>query len=134
MNIAPSYVTLWKGEINERGFYKGQISESRKDKDGNYINSNYNLIANGEAAKMLASLPERTRLLIKNGRIENVSFTRSDGTKDSFPSVTVFKSEDFEVVESNGSGNAKPAQPKPAPAPVKPKPQPVDDFDDGLPF
>lgn len=132
MNIAPSYVTLWKGEINERGFYKGQISESRKDKDGNYVNSYYNISAGGDVAKFLAAQPERTRLVVKSGRLTNETYTKKDGTKASYPDLYIFKLEDIELSDSNG--NAQPAQPKPAPAPVKPKPQPVDDSDDDLPF
>ncbi len=132
MQVTNSFITLWKGELNDRGFYKGQISDSRKDKDGNYINSSYSITASGEVAKFLASLPERTRLTVKNGRLTNETYTKKDGTKASYPDLYIFKLEDIELSDPNG--NAQLTQPKPAPAPVKSKPHPVDDSDDELPF
>lgn len=133
MQVSNSFITLWKGELNERGFYKGQISDARKDKDGNYINSYYNISAGGDVAKFLASLPERTRLTVKNGRLTNETYTKKDGTKSSYPNLVIFNMEDIELSDSSAAPQAKPAsQPKPAAA--KPKPAPVDDSDDELPF
>lgn len=135
MQVTNSFVTLWQGELNDHGYYKGQISDARKDKDGNYINSYYSITAGGEVAQFLASQPERTRLAIKNGRLTNETYTKRDGTKASYPSLYVFSMEDIGLADADG--HAKPAQQaKPAAQAAKPKPHPqaqVDDSDD-LPF
>ena len=133
MQVTNSFITLWKGELSERGFFKGQISDARKDKDGNYVNSYYNISAGGEVAQFLASLPERTRLTVKNGRLTNETYTKKDGTKSSYPDLFIFKMEDIELSDPSAAPQAKPAsQPKPAAA--KPKPVQQDDSDDDLPF
>ena len=133
MQVTNSFITLWKGELSERGFFKGQISDARKDKDGNYVNSYYNISAGGEVAQFLASLPERTRLTVKNGRLTNETYTKKDGTKSSYPDLFIFKMEDIELSDPSAAPQAKPAsQAKPAAA--KPKPAQQDDSDDDLPF
>ena len=133
MQVTNSFITLWKGELSERGFFKGQISDARKDKDGNYVNSYYNISAGGEVAQFLASLPERTRLTVKNGRLTNETYTKKDGTKSSYPDLFIFKMEDIELSDPSAAPQAKPAsQAKPAAA--KPKPVQQDDSDDDLPF
>lgn len=130
MQVTNSFITLWKGELNDRGFYKGQISDSRKDKDGNYINSSYSITASGDVAKFLASLPERTRLTVKNGRLTNETYTRKDGSKGSYPELFIFKMEDIELSDSS----AKQETPKKAEAPQHAKPKKQESSDDDLPF
>lgn len=130
MQVTNSFITLWKGELNDRGFYKGQISDSRKDKEGNYVNSYYNISAVGDVAKFLASLPERTRLTVKNGRLTNETYTKKDGTKGSYPELFIFKLDDIELSDSS----AKQEAPKKEEPPHRAKPKKQEDSDDALPF
>ncbi len=132
-----TYATLWEVNLEERSgysFVKGRISTSRKDQNDNFINSTWFVTFGKNCADKAKSLPERTRIILKDFSIENIWNTE---TKKGFTSVSVYA---FDLADGNSfQAPEKGGYPKSTP-PIKkiqakePEPEVAEADDDVLPF
>ena len=96
--INKGYVKIWK--IEPKGKYTEiRMSSSEKDKDGNYINSNWSFVrCVGKAHNQIAKMQEGDRAEIKSAKISNETYTDKEGNKK-----TGFRFVVFEFADSDGS-------------------------------
>lgn len=102
--VKGAYAKLWNIEMKEK-FAKGRITTSDKNKEGEYINSNWFATFVGKAKDKAEELEGNERINILSGKVTNVGYKQDDGTYKNFTGVTIF---DFDVMESNGGGASKP--------------------------
>jgi hypothetical protein len=98
--IKDQYAMIWKTE-DKGNYHLVSMSTSRKDKkSGNYKSSNWAFVRFvGDAHDKVATLPEKTRILIKAGGISKESYEQDGETKwPSNPNIVVFN---FELPEKN---------------------------------
>lgn len=100
-----TYFTIWS-VAEKNGKYTGRASTSRKDsRNGEYINSNWNVRFVKDAAEKAPSLKERDKIVVSPGNmnVENVML-QADGDRKATPYliVTIF---DFSLPDN------KPAEP-----------------------
>jgi single-stranded DNA-binding protein len=101
--IKDAFATVW--EYEDKGkFTSVRISTSRKDKQDNFVNSNWFATFVGQAHEKIEGLADRSRIKILSGQVTNEARQQDDGTKKSFTNVVVF---DFEELESSGGGSSK---------------------------
>ena len=74
-----TYFTIWS-VAEKDGKYTGKGSTSRKDnRDGSYINSNWNIKFVKDAAQKAAALNERDRIVVKPRRHECRKYFSTSG-------------------------------------------------------
>lgn len=94
-----AFATFWEAE--DKGKYsKGRISTSEKDKDGNYVNSNWFANFVGEAHEKVGTLTAKDRITITSGKVSNTSSKDKDGNWQNYLNVTIF---DFDKYEADNS-------------------------------
>lgn len=110
LSIQPTYATVW--QVVRRDYpARIRLSTSRKDQDGNYINSNWFASLFGEAFRKVDILPNaKTRIKILRGMVEHISVKQKDDSYKNYVNLTIF---DFELAES---GNASPQTSRPQPS------------------
>lgn len=91
-----TYFTIWS--VTEKdGKYTGKGSTARKDnRDGSYINSNWNIKFVKDAAQKVATIKERDKIVVKPGdmNVESVFLPASGDRKGTqYTSVTIFNFE-----------------------------------------
>lgn len=69
LSIKDTKATVWQYDSKER-YGASNLSTSKKDKDGNWINMNWRARYVGEAFQKASELVDKTRILITNGIIE----------------------------------------------------------------
>lgn len=106
VSIQPTYATVW--QVMQREYpARIRLSTSRKDQNGNYVNSNWFASLFGDAFKKVNLLPdERTRIRILKGMVEHISVKQKDDTYKEYVNMTIF---DFEVEDNQGSPQVPPA-------------------------
>jgi len=121
------YAKVWS--VEDKGKYvKTQISTSRKDKEGNYINSGWFANFVGKSVDMAKQINEKDSIQILAGQIENKK--NEDGKY--FTSLTIFE---FQFSDNNNSSSQQTSS-----RPVNSKrtqnldvPPPIDE-DEDMPF
>lgn len=102
INFNNSYGSVFK--VEDKGNYvKADFSTSRKDQNGEYVNSYWKAIFLGNAKEAAKSLTDRDRIHVTSGGVANEPYTNANGERRSFPSVKIFE---FEKLGS-GNGAAK---------------------------
>jgi hypothetical protein len=95
------YATVWS--VEDKGNYvKGRISTSEKNKEGEYVNSNWFVTFVGKAKEPALALSTRDRIKIISGKISNTT-TGEGKDKKSFVNVVIF---DFEKLNTSNNNNA----------------------------
>lgn len=132
-----AYGSVFNVEVEEKRV-KGRLSTSEKNKDGDYINSFWNVVFIGGAYELAKSLTDKDRIHINKCKITNEPYTTKDGDKSSWLQVTVF---DFEKLEHNSSDKTDDSKsaPKKGKGTKKSKTKPAEEkaeelADDELPF
>ncbi len=93
------YSKVWS--VEDKGKYvKGQISTSRKDKDGNYLNSSWFVRFVGGCADKARDIDRGTTILITAGSIE----TQKAEDGKIYTNVVIFG---FDFPEDNNSGQTQ---------------------------
>lgn len=126
-NTKATFAKVWS--VEDKGNYvKTQISTSRKDKDGNYINSSWFANFVGKCVDKARELERGTRIKITAGTIEN---KKTDDGKI-YTNVTVFG---FDFLDEEGGNEPAPKKPVNGTGTKKPKAPTyeVEDEDD-MPF
>ena len=106
VSIQPTYATVW--QVMQREYpARIRLSTSRKDQNGNYVNSNWFASLFGDAFKKVNLLPdERTRIRILKGMVEHISVKQKDDTYKEYVNMTIF---DFELENNQNNYQAPPA-------------------------
>lgn len=132
-----SYGSIFNVEVEEKRV-KGRLSTSEKNKNGDFINSYWNVVFVGNAYESAKSLTDKDRIHINKCKITNEPYTTKAGDKSTWLQVTVF---DFEKLEHNSSGGSDESKstPKKGKGTKKPKTKPAEEkveelADDELPF
>lgn len=138
INFNNTYASTFS--VEDKGTYvKARLSTSRKDQNGNYVNSYWNAMFFGKCKEEAKSLTDKSRIHITSAGVSNEPYTDAEGEKKSYCSVKIF---DFELLGSNTSSDEtakKKSSSKTTKKPTKKsakKPE-TDDFDiddDGVPF
>ena len=99
-SVRPTYATVWEVVRSEYPA-RVRLSTSRKDKDGNYINSNWFATFFGDAFKKINLLAtgQRSRIQILRGMVEHTSVKQEDDSYRNYINLTVF---DFELMGEGG--------------------------------
>ena len=109
MNITNTYATVW--EVLSREYpARIRLSTSRKDRDNNYVNSNWFGALFGEAFNKVGLLPtqERCRIKITNATVERVSVKQEDGSYKNYVNLTIFDFEPAEEFNKNAPPQSRP--------------------------
>ena len=131
INFNNSYGSVFK--VEDKGNYvKADFSTSRKDQNGEYVNSYWKAIFLGNAKEAAKSLTDKDRIHVTSGGVANEPYTNANGERRSFPSVKIFE---FEKLGSNNSEtkDEKKSTKKTTKKSTK-KADPVVDDDDEVPF
>lgn len=97
---AKVYATVWKVE-NKGKYAEVRMSTSEKDKDGKYINSNWNFVRFvGKAYDKIMHVKERDRICISAFKATNITKDNENGEKRTYFGLTVF---DFDCDNSNSA-------------------------------
>ena len=73
LKVSGRFCKVWDVEINDNGYAKVNLGTSRKDKEGNYINTNWwGVVFVGEAKEFGANLKKGDVIEIVSGQLENV--------------------------------------------------------------
>ena len=131
INFNNSYGSVFK--VEDKGNYvKADFSTSRKDQNGEYVNSYWKAIFLGNAKEAAKSLTDRDRIHVTSGGVANEPYTNANGERRSFPSVKIFE---FEKLGSNNgvTKDEKKSTKKTTKKSTKKADLDIDD-DDGVPF
>ncbi len=101
------YAKIWKITPADK-YADVRISTSEKDKDGNYVNSNWFARCLGKAAKQILEIKEGERIKINKGKVSNELYTDKNGEKKSALRVIIFDLESADT--SGGTASYTPAQ------------------------
>jgi hypothetical protein len=99
--IKPTFATVWEITQKTDRYAKVRLGTSRKDKDGNYINSNWFASFVGNALQKIDDLDigEKTRIVLLNGYV-CVDSVQKDGEWKNYTNMAVFDidlAENFQV-------------------------------------
>lgn len=131
INFNNSYGSVFK--VEDKGNYvKADFSTSRKDQNGEYVNSYWKAIFLGNAKEAAKSLTDRDRIHVTSGGVANEPYTNANGERRSFPSVKIFE---FEKLGSNNGVTKDEKKPTKKTTKKSTKKADLDiDDDDGVPF
>ena len=131
INFNNSYGSVFK--VEDKGNYvKADFSTSRKDQNGEYVNSYWKAIFLGNAKEAAKSLTDRDRIHVTSGGVANEPYTTANGERRSFPSVKIFE---FEKLGSNNGVTKDEKKPTKKTTKKSTKKADLDiDDDDGVPF
>ncbi len=115
-----TYATVWSVEQNDKGFVKGRISTSEKNKEGEYSNSNWFVTFGKNCSGKALALQPKDRIVIKKFAIKNPSFKKEDGTYVNYLNVDIYH---FSVLDEDGNAQTSTEAPK-AKGTKFPKPTP----------
>lgn len=133
-----TYATVWEVKKNEHGFVKGRVSTSEKNKDGEYVNSNWFATFAKNCSEKAMELKPKDRIIIDKFALKNPSVKKADGTYVNYMDLAIYH---FKKVDADGNAEKNGEQstePKGTKFP-KPKP-PIEGFkqteedDTKLPF
>lgn len=126
--IQPTYATVW--EVISRGekFAKVRLSTSRKNLQGEYINSNWFASFIGGALKKLDKLNvgEKTRVLLQKGYVA-IDSVQKDGEWHNYTNLAVF---DFDLAEDKDGTQQNTENPTMKSTSAPPPPEPEEDKED----
>lgn len=123
------YAKVWDVQVNEK-YVDLRISTSEKDKNEQYVNSNWFARCIGQAYEPSTHLNKGDRIKITKGKVTNELHTNNQGEKKSYLRVVVLGLED-----ANNSGSYTPAQSAQVAAPTNtPAPAVDNTTDDDYPF
>ncbi len=128
-NIKDTYAKVWSAEEKPK-YVKAQISTSRKDQEGNFINSSWFANFVGKCVDKARGLERGTKIKITAGTIEN---KKTDDGKI-YTNVTIFG---FDLPDEEGGNEPAPKKPVNGTGTKKPKAptyEVEDSEDDELPF
>ena len=123
------YATVFN--VEDKGNYvKARISTSRKDQNGEYVNSYWNAMFLGKCVSEAKGLKDKDRIHITSAGVANESFKDSEGNNRYYTNVKVFDFENNNNKDSKPSSNSS----KPAKSSKKPKKKAEEANDDDVPF
>ena len=129
-NSRATYVKIWKIDPQPR-YVKAQVSTSRKDKDGQYVNSSWFANFVGQCAGDAENLSRGDSIKVLSGNIENKK--TEDGKI--YTNVTIFAFEPADGSgQSSGNSRSKPVNAKRTQNLDVPPTRDDDDESDELPF
>ena len=99
INDAKIYAKVWHIDRQDK-YTDVRISTSEKDKDGNYINSNWFARLIGHAHQKLKDIKEEDRITITQAKLSNEPYTDKEGNKKSAFRFLILEAED-----ANSSGD-----------------------------
>lgn len=101
--IKDAYARVWQIVAQEEKYAKVKISTGEKDKEGNYIYSNWFALFVGKAKEKLPTVKQGDRVTIKTGKISNISKKMDDGTWKTYFNVVIFDFEKNDDFNSNAA-------------------------------
>ena len=120
LRVSGRFCKVWDIEVNDNGYAKVNLGTSRKDKEGNYINTNWwGVVFVGEAKEFGANLTKGDVIEVVSGQLENVY---NKEKKVSYFNMVVFEAK-MENQENVAPSNKKQV-----------KTPPVDTDSDEFPF
>lgn len=126
--IQPTYATVWEVVSRDEKFAKVRLSTSRKNLQGEFINSNWFASFIGGALKKLNELNvgEKTRVLLQKGYVSIDSFQK-DGEWRNYTNLSVF---DFDLAENKDGTQQNTENPTMKSTSAPPPPEPEEDKED----
>lgn len=119
LRVSGRFCKVWDIEINDNGYAKVNLGTSRKDKGGDYINTNWWGVAFvGEAKEFGATLTKGDVIEVVSGQLENVY---NKEKKVSYFNMVVFEAK----MENNNKSEPR-VQPKQS--------EVIEEDDDSFPF
>lgn len=121
--IKPTFATVWEITQKTDRYAKVRLSTSRKDKDGNYINSNWFASFVGDALQKIDELDvgEKTRLVLLNGYV-CIDSVQKDGQWNNYTNMAIFDidlAENFQIPSQGSSAPRSQSRPSSSPPPTE---------------
>lgn len=126
--IQPTYATVWEIMSKTDKVARVRLSTSRKNLQGEYINSNWFASFIGGALKKLDELDvgEKTRIVLQKGYVA-IDSVQKDGQWNNYTNLAVF---DFDLAESLDGVQQSSANPTMKSTSTPPPPEPEEDAED----
>lgn len=120
--IKPTFATVWEITQKTDRYAKVRLSTSRKDKDGNYINSNWFASFVGKALQKIDELDvgEKTRIVLLNGYV-CIDSVQKDGEWENYTNMAIFDIDLAENFQIPGRGSSTPKTQSPPSSPPPPE-------------
>lgn len=96
------YAKVWNLFSKDK-VVRGSISTSEKDKNGDYVYSNWVASFVGKAAEKASGLKSNTNIIITSGKISNSSVEK-DGKRTTYYNVSIF---DFDIDDGKKPATTK---------------------------
>lgn len=133
INTNNVYATVW--EVEARGNYiKANVVTSRKDQQGEYVNSYWNGMFLGEAKKEAAKLNDKDRIHITSAGVSNEKFVGEDGKNRYYVALKIFEFEKLDGKKSESKESEKTKKSTKSKKKVPTPPVIEDDDDEDVPF
>jgi hypothetical protein len=116
-----TYATVWEVKKNDKGFVKGRVGTSEKNKEtGEYINSNWFVTFSKSCSEKALTLNPKDRIIIDKFALKHPSFKKDDGTYVDYLDLAIFH---FKKVDEDGNAESSAEAPN-AKGTKFPKPTP----------
>ena len=119
--MQPTYATVWEVTSHDEKSATVRLSTSRKNQNGEYVNSNWFARFIGKALTNVDKLSAKDRIQLQKGFVEISSVKQSDGGYKNYTNLLVFEWDFSDNVRSpQSSSTSLPEDEEPPQEPEKP--------------